>query len=405
MDAQRNRGSLMLLRGSAVELLARGRLAPIDAAAITYIDPEDLGIREEMVDALAEEVFRGLPWVASIYDLPNGRIGTLVLPTPGSRLLADKQALVQSVISAVRMAGRIGARAVSLTGMIPSAVGDAREITDSVPVRVTTGHATVVAAVGLTFHHLCESLGRPLGGERLGILGLGAIGTAVLGYLFDSGLVPAEIELCDLMSKAAHLEASQERLRSTYCFQGPVRIRTSRGSAPEEFYRCGIIFGATSVPGVLSIPRLRPGTIVIDESGPHCFSVADALARFRTTGDTIVTEAGVLRAPEPLGRTYFFPRQPTQLDASLEALVKSQPADHITGCVLSALLAATEPEITCDVGDVGKKACARNARWLREHGFQSAAVHCEGVPYDLADVEQFMTRFRTGDLPPMREVR
>ena len=70
---------------------------------------------------------------------------------------------------------------------------------------------------------------------------------------------------------------------------------------------------------VLDVDRLRPGTTVIDDSFPHCFDTARALARMRERQDVLVLGGGLLH----IGRTR---REPAEgLPAAAAAGYLAQP--------------------------------------------------------------------------------
>ena len=68
-----------------------------------------------------DRLFMGLPLWTQILTTPWGTIGQILLPRHHSELYADPQALVEEVIDALELARRMGARRVSLQGLLPSA--------------------------------------------------------------------------------------------------------------------------------------------------------------------------------------------------------------------------------------------------------------------------------------------
>src|SRR5207237_573753 len=100
------------------------------------------------------------------------------------------------------------------------------------------------------------------------------------------------------------------------------------------------------------------GTLLVDDSSPHCFRLDRAVRRLRERQDVLFTEGGMLRAPRPLRQLLYVP-------AELERFVRDVPAElfanydphHITGCVLSSLLSARRAELPPTVGLVGPGTC------------------------------------------------
>src|SRR5205823_12127012 len=84
----------------------------------------------------------------------------------------------------LRVARRLGAGAVSLTGLLPSATDYGRNLVRAVAGQdvpaITTGHATTTATVVLSIRRLLAEAGRDLARERVAFVGLGSVGTSVL---------------------------------------------------------------------------------------------------------------------------------------------------------------------------------------------------------------------------------
>ena len=55
--------------------------------------------------------------------------------------------------------------------------------------------------------------------------------------------------------------------------------------------------------------QIRPGTVIVDDSGPHCFNADEAVQRFKAHEDILFTAGGVLRLPEPFQRTLYLPQR------------------------------------------------------------------------------------------------
>jgi hypothetical protein len=72
--------------------------------------------------------------------------------------------------------------------------------------------------------------------------------------------------------------------------------RESTGVVPKEFYESRLIIGATNVPDDLEVERLEPGTLIVDDSGPHCFQVPKAIERSMSQQDILFTEGGILQS-------------------------------------------------------------------------------------------------------------
>ena len=72
-------------------------------------------------------------------------------------------------------------------------------------------------------------------------------------------------------------------------------------------YESSLIIGATNVSNILDIARLKPGTLLIDDSGPHCFDKKAAVERLQKSADILFTEGGVLESSVPLEKMFYLP--------------------------------------------------------------------------------------------------
>jgi hypothetical protein len=119
----------------------------------------------------------------------------------------------------------------------------------------------------------------------------------------------------------------------------PVRVMESTrapAGLPAELYEdADVVVTAVSGPtALLDVDRLRPGTIVVDDSFPHCFDTARALDRMRRERDVLLVGGGLLA----LGATE------TRLSADLPPLARTGPArgtrfqPHLPGTLASCRL-------------------------------------------------------------------
>ncbi|HWO40214.1 MAG TPA: hypothetical protein VNO43_00225 [Candidatus Eisenbacteria bacterium] len=245
-------------------------------------------------------------------DTSVGRIGVVTLPIFAGDLYSDPERLLELVRAGLELTAKAGARVVSLTGLIPSATEYGMATRPLVEGRsdlpsITTGHATTVAAVVLATAKALRSAGRTMEQERLGVLGLGSIGLSTLELILRCLPHPNEILLCDVYDKQELLAEVQKRVKALG-FGGTVRVLHSKADVPPEFYESTLIVGATNVPEILDVARVGPGTILVDDSGPHCFNVRDAVQRFRTREDLLFTAGGVLTSPASIRLLRWLPR-------------------------------------------------------------------------------------------------
>ncbi|MFF8510519.1 amino acid adenylation domain-containing protein [Streptomyces sp. NPDC015492] len=304
---------------------------------------------------LREALFPGgHPRLVEEIDTPLGRSGFVCLPLFADEL-ASTPDLAARTARAVEHAASLGARSVSLAGMIPSLTaygfGVLRETEG--PTAVTTGHAATAVSVVKTVHAALARTGRTragtggfdvaegrdaaadpqgavgagspggvgshgehddlsalgdlgdLGDLTVAVVGLGSIGSSSLELLLTlAPAPPARLILCDVEGSAARLRALAEDLTGRG-LAGDVEVHESGASGlPAAVYAADLL--VTAVSGgraVLDVSRLRPGTIVVDDSFPHCFDTAEALARMRERRDVLIVGGGLLSvgAPGPVG--------------------------------------------------------------------------------------------------------
>ena len=383
-------------------LFLTGELAPVDSAALGYLPSTLLRSGKSRSDVL-REFGEGGPVVSDVITTPWGRIAGIILPVFDTDLYADQNAIVRETARAAIMAGRLGAKAVSLTGLLPSATGygqrvkqelDARASTEPLPL-ITTGHATTSATVALALERILHEAGRDLRNERVAFLGLGSIGTAVLRLYLRCLPHPAAISLCDVYEQGERLAALSDQLAREFNFRGPVETLISNGAIPSRLYDATVVVGATNVPDLLQIERLRPGTLLVDDSAPHCFAAQDARKRHVDHADILFTEGGVLRAPEPLSRLAYMPERWETLLGPRPAGIPEGVERNITGCVLSGLLSARFPTLAPTVGLVPDQASHEHYETLKRLGFDAPRLHCEGEPLHEGSIVLFRTRFHT----------
>ena len=307
----------------------------IDAAAVVSLPSSLLeGVPASMQDSLMEAAHRMFT-----IESERGRIGVVSAPVVDRQLYADPHATRRAIEQACTQAQAAGAQAIALTGLIPSATAYGQSLR-CLPVKLTTGHSTTIACVVQMVRSIHSVLGRTLHTERMAFLGLGSIGEGVARLCAARLAAPASLLLVDVPSRRTHLEALSHALEP-WC--PDVRIALSEGPAPGALYDCSLIVSATSMPGVVEVGRLGPGTIVIDDSAPHCLPVEDAWRRMRGEADLLVTEAGTLKVPERL-RCLPGPIWADSGDARFAAgaALLSPAADLLMGCVYSSLLTVRE---------------------------------------------------------------
>jgi predicted amino acid dehydrogenase/acyl carrier protein len=374
-----------------LSLWATGELEAIDAAALYYLEDKTSGYEQSMYAAT-----NGMPFLVEVTETNWGRLGLILLPRFMSDLYGDRAGLLAEVVQALNLAGRLGAQVVSLTGLIPSATDYGRAILPAVHrqgglPQISTGHATTTAAVVLNVARILAEGGRHLPRERVGFLGLGSIGTASLRLMLHTLPHPQEILLCDLYHEAKRLETLRREIIETFGFRGKIRLLESRTEPPPPFYEATLMVGATSVPKILDVGRLRAGTLIVDDSGPHCFDPQLARRRIQQEQDILFTEGGVLQLPHALKRIRFVPDAPEQTpDAFQTGTFAVDNAYEIMGCTFSSLLSTCFEKLKPTLGIADVDACTLHYQTLKKLGISGASLHCEA--YQLTP--EAILRFR-----------
>ncbi len=375
---------LKLEQRSLLSLFAVGKIAPVDSAALGYLPLSLLKGTSLTRNEILQNWFDNLPMWDAVMETKWGRIAGLSLPIFEDELYSDPQKLVQMAVEALEMAGRLGAKTVSLTGLIPSATDYGHAILKAVEERtdlptITTGHATTCSAVVLTIKKILLFSNRSLEQEKVAFIGLGSIGLNTLRLMLKCLPHPSKIILCDVYSKLESIQNIQRELISDLGFRGSIQIATSTSELPSEIYDATLIIGATNVPDILDIERVKPSTLIVDDSGPHCFSPEQAIKRFEEKKDILFTEGGVLLAPHPIETVIHLPEwiKNNLNETSWNEYVPTNP-QHIMGCVLSSLLSTKFNYMKPTVGLLNVETCVQHYQGLEKLGFQSADLHCEG---------------------------
>lgn len=299
------------------------------AALITYLPPAET-LREQLgVDPRA--------WLPSegrvIGELDAGDLGSCTvwcLPQFADELQIDLGELAGLVERACATA-----EVVALAGLLPSMTAYGNSLLPRLAPQharaLTTGHATTAVAVARTTLRALDRVRARWSAAQVAVLGVGSIGRAALGLLLRREGPPAGLTLCDLPERRALVERFAARLGC------PVTILDGGAAAPDALYRSAdLILGATSRADVLEVARLRPGTLVVDDSFPPCFDARAARARMQTQRDVLLLGGGRIHVPGLRIRparslaAWVSERKP---DALL-------PAMGLPGCAADALLAA-----------------------------------------------------------------
>ncbi len=379
-----------------------GRDRRMDAALVGYLpSPADLaGLAGLPEAALPREELRSLlfpggrPRLLETLRTPLGRSGFVCVP-----LFADELApgddLLGHTTRGVELASSLGARAVSLAGMIPSLTGYGFDVLRAVgttgaapavtttPIghavttgrtfpAVTTGHAATVVSVVRTVHAALDATGQELGSATVAFVGLGSIGSSSLELLLTRAhRPPARLLLCDVPGSGPRLKELADSLLERR-LAGTVEVVESHQGLPNAVYGARLIVAAVGGGGtLLNVDRLAPGTTVVDDSFPHCFDTARAIARMEREKDVLVVGGGLLSA----GPTERLVAEGLPAAAVAGYLAQPMVPDSIASCRLESLLQASGVDVPLVHGPVD--AATGLAYWeaAEASGIRAAPLH------------------------------
>jgi predicted amino acid dehydrogenase len=228
-------------------------------------------------------------------------VGVIFLPLYADDILngSASRALDILVDDGLGLAARHGTRIVCLGGLtgVLSQYGEAiRDHAQALGINVATGHSMTAVSVARTMRKASAEIGRDIARSRVAVLGLGSVGLAFLRILLMQAVQPAEIVLIDRPGRRKRLDAiGREALGKTSAGVS-VEFTDSHGdlTVDSAAYRADFVVSAISATNVIDVSRVRPGTVLIDDSQPYCWSRSAAWDRCITSLDIVPCEAGLI---------------------------------------------------------------------------------------------------------------
>jgi predicted amino acid dehydrogenase len=283
----------------------------------------------------------------------NGRSGLVFLPYFADELTAiPKGELLDSIEQAIQICIKHGASCISLAGNLPALTNYGYDVLTRIktaddtsiwPV-ITTGHSCTVVAVVKTLQKALEKLQLNLENLTLGIAGFGSIGQASLNLLLREAGKPRDLIIADLASQMQSLRKPIKELSLQY--NGPIELVEVEHAIPEAFYRADLIIGASSNGRVMDVDKLRPGTIVLDDSFPHIIDPTKAIRRMKKLRDVIVAGAGKIDMGEKQRQLMF-----TAIPKALIERATAKLGDQgMPGCRAESLLISLDREMSPTIG-------------------------------------------------------
>ncbi len=361
----------------------------IDAASLVAFPAErptrDMHSREvASARALCAKALQGEPLVSHVWENARGRVGVIMITVVDMTLFADRDKTTAAAVPGVRLAARLGARCVSFTGMIPAATDYGHAIAAGVGQdnakaggpgpTLSTGHAAVVAAFAFNVEALLAAAGRCYGDESIAFVGVGSIGEGILRLLNDRAR-PREICVVDIHEQRARLERVKKDINADF---EVVTIDRHAGLPAWMYDRCSLFLSATSTPVVIDVTRMRPGTLMVDDSFPFGFDAERAISRLTGAADIRITIAGGFQGVAPFSLVHRVaggargPEFDLLLD-KMEQIINPWPR-CMTGCVYSSLL-TNHHGLPPTLGPVTYEDAKRFYETLKADGFQGTPPH------------------------------
>lgn len=287
---------------------------------------------------------------AEISQADQISVGVIFVPLFAADILAGSPGAALEVLveQGLGAAARCGARYASLGGLTGalSMYGELIcERARAQGVRLGTGHCATAVSVVRTLKAAAAGLDRPLQDGRLVMLGLGSVGAGALRLLLRSRRRPARITLIDRPARRKRLEQLCAEIVAAGCGADIELTDRDGGLSPDSWaYRANFVVSAISSAHVLDLARVRPATILIDDSQPHAWSREAAWARCAARGDIAPCEAGLVDC-SALGYVSNLP-----FDFAGDA-GRPDGAGTAWSCLAEAMLCALDPTLEPTIGE------------------------------------------------------
>jgi hypothetical protein len=243
----------------------------------------------------------------------------------------------------------------------------------------------------LSIESAVRTAGRDLQDEAVAFVGVGAIGSATLDLMLDRLPKPRRILLCDVLARKNEIQALARTIQASQGIE--VSCVASAGTQlPADVYACSLIVGATNAPNLVDVDRLRPGTIIVDDSYPFCFDADRAHERMRRDGDVLVVAGGRVSLPGTVEWHMAVPPQISRVSGGTIARDLAGVPGTLMGCILSALLTEMHGAPPT-IGPTPLEASRRHWELLDRLGIAAAPLHCSGASYSAEQLAEFRRRF------------
>lgn len=376
------------------------RIKTIDSALIAYLPAisrlEQLlpsgAIRPALLRSWIQKLLpAGEPRLLEITATPFGSSGLVFLPADADALegLSGRE-LAGQITAAIRLGSAYGATHISLAGVLPAKTNYGYSVLAALqeaeptlpPCTLTTGHACTVVAVVKTIEKVLAAIPVNLDQTQIAVVGFGSIGQATVSLLLSVIGAPARFVIADLAKQLPLLKEPLARLQKQY--PGPVQVSpVVEGIIPETVYESDLIIGASSTGNILDVAKLRPGTILIDDSFPAIVPAAAAIRRMETAKDVLLLGGGKLDLG-PKSRELLQNDIP---ESMLLELIRQFGDDGLPGCRAEPLLMHLDPSLPGTIGLVNSEHAILYWEKITGLGIGAVDFHLAGfaVPASLLE--------------------
>ena len=327
------------------------------------------------------------PTFGEVIETPEVCVAVLFLPfladelMDWSRLRAARRILA---VEGLRMAAASGARIVCLGGLTAAVSGYGRQLwapARELGLTVTTGHAATAISVARTLQRATQTRSGELAGSRLTVLGAGSSGGTVARLLATQDDQPDEFVLVDRPHAGGRVESIAAEIRESAGTPVRVELTGEDGvlSPASAAYRSDYVISAVSLPNVVEIARLAPGTALVDDGQPYCWSREDAWTRFEKARDILPCEAGLVDCSSIGYRSHFPFDFADHVGPAGSSVAWSRLAE--------GLLLALDPVLGPTSGNPDLAQIRSYARAFERFGLRVAPLQCGSHPLP---VESFM---------------
>jgi hypothetical protein len=181
-------------------------------------------------------------------------------------------------------------------------------------------------------------------------------------------------------------------------YQGEIQIIGGTSTLPEEFYEATMISADTNAPDIVDVARLKPGSMLVDDSIPPCYDRDAAMARVEERADVLFGQGDVVRCATPMQKVFGWPQLMYELagEEGVDWFVQNTPDASsivdITSSVLSNLIVGQEG-MGPVVGPSDPDRCHRQIEILRQNGYVGGPPQCDGVFISEESVARFRAKF------------